>query len=209
MLRNIKDITNVLYINLESRTDRKKHVEEQLGNIGLSPTRFNAIKMERGALGCSQSHLHCLLKAKENNWSHIMICEDDVLFTNPKLFVDQFNKFLAKCHEWDVVLLAGNNRSAYKRIDETCVQVYDCQTATAYLVKEHYYDTLIKNFEESYENLEKNPDKYRFYALDQYWKNLQKTDKWLLVTPLTITQRADHSDIEKIFVNYGGAMLHL
>ena len=91
MLKNISDIQNVLYINLESRSDRKEHVENQLAIIGLQNfNRFNAIKLENGALGCSMSHLKCLQTAKTNNWDHVLICEDDIQFLDPTLFISQF-----------------------------------------------------------------------------------------------------------------------
>lgn len=35
MINNISDIKNILYINLEERQDRKKHVEEELLKINL------------------------------------------------------------------------------------------------------------------------------------------------------------------------------
>ena len=42
-IKTIKDIKNVFYINLKHRTDRKKHVEEQLTSIGLTNfERFDA-----------------------------------------------------------------------------------------------------------------------------------------------------------------------
>ena len=44
-IQSINDITNVVYINLESRIDRKIHIESQLTARGFSSyTRFNAIK---------------------------------------------------------------------------------------------------------------------------------------------------------------------
>ena len=62
-IQSLNDIKNAFYINLEQRTDRKIHVEEQLGKIGLTAQRFNAIKMENGAIGCSMSHLKILQDA--------------------------------------------------------------------------------------------------------------------------------------------------
>jgi hypothetical protein len=56
-MNSIQDIKHVLYINLESRPDRKIHVEEQLRNVGINNgERFNAIKLNNGALGISMSH---------------------------------------------------------------------------------------------------------------------------------------------------------
>jgi len=210
-MNKISDIKHAFYINLESRPDRRFHVEFQLKNIGLNCTeRFNAIRMKNGAIGCSMSHLKIIETAKLNNWDHVLIVEDDILFTKPDVFIKQFNKFLSNHYDkFDVVLIAGNNLPPYTKIDDTCVQVTHCQTTTGYLVKNHYYDKLINNYKAGILNLMKDPTNHRLYAIDKYWFNLQETDKWFLVTPLTVTQREDYSDIEKRPTNYTPAMLDL
>ena len=206
----ISDIKNVFYINLDTRPDRKLHVELQLQNIGINNSqRFNAIKMNNGAIGCSMSHLKLIENAKANNLEHILIVEDDILFTNPDLFVTQFNKFLSNHTNFDMLLIAGNNLPPYTIIDDTCVQVKQCQTTTGYLVKNHYYDKLINNYKIGILNLLKQPQNHRFYAIDKYWFNLQAVDKWYLIIPLSVTQREDYSDIEKRQTNYSLAMLDL
>ena len=78
IISSIADIKHAFYINLASRPDRKQHVEEQLKIMGIQAERFNAIKLANGALGCSLSHLKCLETAKENNWSHLLVVEDDM-----------------------------------------------------------------------------------------------------------------------------------
>jgi GR25 family glycosyltransferase involved in LPS biosynthesis len=94
-LNTLADITNVFYINLQERIDRKAQVEQQLSKAGLTHfNRFNAIKLPNGALGCSMSHLKCLQLAKERNLDHILIVEDDIIFLNPGIFIEQLNKFL-------------------------------------------------------------------------------------------------------------------
>ena len=212
MLTNINEIKHGFYINLETRPDRKAHVEQQLTNIGLHEVvqRFNAIKLPNGALGCSMSHLKCVEKAKEMNWDHVFIVEDDILFLNPSLFQQQVNTFLErKQNNFDVLLLAGNNMPPYNKVDECCVQVFQCQTTTGYLVMSHYYDTLITNFREGITNLVKEPMKHSLYAIDKYWFHLQKKDKWFLIIPLTVVQREDYSDIEKRQTNYRRCMTDL
>jgi glycosyl transferase, family 25 len=207
-MNSISDIKHAFYINLESRPDRKIYVEEQLKNIGLNAKRFNAIKMQNGAIGCSMSHLRLIETAKANDWDHVLIVEDDIQFTNPTLFIGQFSKFLSN-HDFDVVLIAGNNMPPYTKIDDTCVQVTHCQTTTGYLVKNHYYDALIKNYKAGILNLMKDPRNHALYAIDKYWFNLQAKDRWYLITPLTVTQREDYSDIEKRPTNYTPVMLDL
>ncbi len=208
-MESINDIKHAFYINLESRPDRKNHVEQQLKNLNIQANRFNAIKLNNGAIGCSMSHLKCIEIAKQNNWDHVLIVEDDILFLNPELFKNQFNKFLKNNKDFDVVLIAGNNVPPYQKIDDSCVKIYRCQTTTGYLVKKHYYDTLINNMREGLQLLIKYPEKHVFYAVDKYWFKLQEKDNWFLITPLTVTQRSDYSDIEKRPTNYTKVMIDL
>jgi len=208
-MNSIENINHAFYINLESRLDRKQHVEQELSNIGIKAARFNAIKLQNGAIGCSMSHLKCLEIAKQNNWDHIMIVEDDILFLNPELFKNQLNKFLKNHNNFDVVLIAGNNMPPYQKIDDSCVKVCRCQTTTGYIVQRHYYDTLIANIREGVTNLMKTPGLHVQYAIDKYWFKLQENDNWYLITPLTVTQREDYSDIEKRQTNYTRVMIDL
>ena len=55
----------------------------------------------------------------------------------------------------------------------------------------------------------KNPENHKFFAIDKYWFKLQEIDNWYLITPLTVTQREDYSDIEKKPANYTPVMLDL
>ena len=209
-INNISDITNVLYINLEHRTDRRAHVESELKKIGLSNfTRMNAIKMDNGSIGCSLSHLKCLRMAKENGWSHVLIVEDDIQFLIPDVFMRQLNRFLSSNTPWDVILIAGNNKGPFIQVNEYAVKVKGCQTTTGYLVSNHYYDKLIQNVSIGIENLLRNPRHNVVYAIDQYWKRLQEEDNWYLITPLTVVQRDGYSDIEKKRVNYLKPMTQL
>jgi hypothetical protein len=209
IIKCANDITNIYYINLDKRIDRKYHIEKQLKLLDWNGNRFPAIKHPFGALGCSLSHLALLKYAKENNLSHILIMEDDVDFLEPAIFLNSLNKFLEIHKDFDVLLLAGNNRGDYKMIDNYCVKVSDCQTTTAYLVKSDYYDILIGNYENGINLLQLYPNKLNDYAIDQYWSSLQIEHNWYLITPLTVTQRVDYSDIEKRPTNYTSAMLRL
>jgi glycosyl transferase family 25 len=208
-MNNITDIKNIFYINLDKRIDRKIHIENQISSLNWSARRFPAILQSFGALGCSLSHLALLKYARRNKLDHILILEDDVSFLNPSLFLNNLNQFLKTHTNFDVLLLAGNNMGNYERIDDFCVKVSQCQTATAYLVKSHYYDTLIKNYETSINLLQLYPNKYCDYALDQFWKKLQKIHNWFLLTPLSVVQTPNISDIEKRPTNYTSDMLNL
>ena len=209
-INNISDIKHVLYINLEYRVDRKQHVEKQLNKIGITSfERFNAIKLPNGRLGCSISHLKCLELAKASGWDHLLIVEDDIQFLDPSLFQKQLQTFLSNHKAWDVLLIGGNVVPPYQPIDSSCIKVTKCQTTTGYLVRSHYYDTLIENIRAGINLLIKEPGNHISYAIDKYWFQLQEKHSWYLIIPLTIIQREDYSDIEKRPTNYSRVMTDL
>ena len=211
-MNNLGSIRHGLYINLDSRKDRRMHAEAQLAGLmpNLVVERFNAIKnVVNGAIGCSMSHMRCIQIAKERNWDHVFVCEDDILFTNVPLFLTQLNRFLATVREWDVVLLAGNNIPPYRVINDACIQVSNCQTTTGYIVKAQYYDTLIANYRTGINQLMRHPTQKLDYAIDRHWFELQRQHRWFLITPLSVVQREDYSDIEQRVTNYGRLMLDL
>jgi GR25 family glycosyltransferase involved in LPS biosynthesis len=210
IINNISDIKHTFYINLEYRVDRKKHVEKQLNNIGISSfQRFNAINLPNGRLGCSMSHLKCLEYAKKSGWDHILIVEDDILFLDPPLFQKQLDTFLSNHKSWDVLLIGGNVVPPYQPIDSSCIKVKKCQTTTGYIVRSHYYDSLIENIRSGMNLLLKDPENHILYAIDKFWFQLQEKDSWYLIIPLSVTQREDYSDIEKRQTNYSMVMTDL
>lgn len=209
-MNSISDIKHAFYINLLSRPDRKDHVEEQLKTIGIKPERFNAIRMDNGAIGCSMSHLRLLEIAKLNNWEHILIVEDDILFLDPEKFKNQFNKFIElHGNKWEVILFAGNNMPPYEKIDESCIKVSKCQTTTGYLVNKHFIKALEQNVKMGLSNLLNKPNEREKFAIDKFWFVLQSASRWYLITPPTVIQRLDYSDIEKRVTNYEGLMTDL
>jgi glycosyl transferase family 25 len=212
MLRNFQDITNVVFINLDSRMDRRTHFESQFGNfgLGLQPQRFAAIRNADGAIGCSMSHIACMELAIKKKWDHVLVCEDDATIINPAQLVDQVNHFFNRFNDsWDVLLLAGNNYQPFRQESPEAVRVANCQTATAYLVRRPYFETLLANFREGLGKLKAEPTKQPKYAIDQYWKLLQRTGRWYLIVPISVVQRPDYSDISKQHVNYSDVMMQV
>jgi GR25 family glycosyltransferase involved in LPS biosynthesis len=166
--------------------------------------------MEDGNIGCSMSHIECLNIAIKNNWSHVVIVEDDITFIKPEVFIDSLNNFLNNnTLEWDVLILGGVNSLPYDDVNEYCIKVNNCQTTTGYLVKRDYYTTLLNNFKQGLDNLMKLPgvfENQQKFAIDQYWKNLQKKDDWYMLKPLSVIQKPNFSDIVKGETDYTNMM---
>jgi hypothetical protein len=199
-------LQNTLYINLDKRIDRLEHINNELTKIGvLNPIRITAIETKDGAIGCTLSHIKCLEYAKQNNYEQVFICEDDITFLNPLLLLDNLEK--NKHNIFDVLIIGGNSVPPYYYLNDNCVRVFNCQTTTGYIVKNHFYDILINNFKESVNNLIRDQNNKKMYALDIYWKRLQQIFIFLMTLPLTVVQRNDYSDIEKKIVDYSWLML--
>jgi GR25 family glycosyltransferase involved in LPS biosynthesis len=203
-------LKHTLFINLEHRKDRLEHINTEFKKMEIDAERVNAIKMNTGAVGCTMSHIKCLELAKQRDYEYVFICEDDITFRNPELFKINLQRFYENDDiNWDLLIIGGNNVPPFQQVTEYCARVFYCQTTTGYIVKKHYYDTLLKNFRESANGLIREPNNPSTYALDMYWKRLQLQDFWYMITPPTVTQYESYSDIENRNVNYENMMLDM
>jgi GR25 family glycosyltransferase involved in LPS biosynthesis len=98
----------IIYINLDSRTDRKEHIE----SIIPFKERFSAIKDERGGyFGCVRSHIQCLKIAKYRRYESVIILEDDFKYaqwTSGYLIHQNFYDTLIACFEESLQALYEN-----------------------------------------------------------------------------------------------------
>jgi GR25 family glycosyltransferase involved in LPS biosynthesis len=206
-------LKHTFIINLDSRTDRFDHVSSEFDKIGHGFERFSAITHCDGAIGCTASHIKCLELAIERNYDYVTICEDDITFTNPGLFLKSLRKFEDSPPEkWDILLLGGvvysDKGNSYEQIESYYARVFESQTTTGYVVPRHYMPVLLENFKSGLKNFLETGNRWT-YAIDSHWKQLQRRDLWFFLTPPTIIQYANWSNIENSFTNYGVGMLRL
>ena len=192
-------IEKVVYINLESRTDRRIQIEEELAIFPSNKVlRFDAIAEWNGHHGCSKSHIAVLEMALKENWSNVLIIEDDAKwnkFDEGYAILERLTK-----SSYDVISLGGIG--GY--VDPITFKAVNFQTATAYLVANHYYNTLLANFKEGLQILLESTTYHSRGCLDQHWKLLQAKDNWFRIYPHLLYQRPSYSDIIKIHVDYTG-----
>ena len=204
-------LKNVHYINLEERKDRKELVENELNELGWEYERFNAIKNKIGCIGCSMSHLKLIKMAKEKNLDYIVVLEDDIQFMRKTWYNKKITGIINSDFNFDVFLLGGNLRPPLYKINEDIYKITKSFAGHGYIVKKHYYDTLINNIKEGLELLLRNTHlakaDYNPYAWDVYWFELQAKDNFFIIMPRTITQRPIYSDIEQRYTDYNHLML--
>lgn len=214
-------LENILYINLDYRQDRRQHTEKEFQKISqhihsnTEPTgkmnivRISATATKNGAVGCSLSHIRCLEHAKKNGWPYVFICEDDITFMNPEMFLEKLADFEKSEIAWDVLVIAGNTAPPFGDSTSFCIRTFNVQSTTGYIVQQGYYDVLLANYREGVRKLMAEPENKREYAIDMYWKRLQMSGRWYTLIPLSVYQYASYSDVENRNVDYKNLMLDL
>ena len=203
-------LEHTLFINLNHRTDRLEHINAEFEKMGIKAERVEGVQPKSPAIGCTMSHIKCLELAKMRGYEQVFICEDDITFTNPDLFKEQIEKFAENdIINWDVLIISGNVAPPCQKLYEYAARVFYCQTTTGYVVKKEYYDTMLANFKEGLLHLIKNPTNKFDYAIDKYWQKLQMQDYWYIITPLSVIQYDNYSDIENKDTKYSEIMLDL
>jgi glycosyl transferase, family 25 len=200
----MEDISAVVFINLDRRTDRLEEITGEFARMGIeNAIRFPAVEHKVGAVGCMKSHLAVLKMAKANNWTNVLIFEDDFLFVVDKpTFHASLKIFFRMKMPYDVLMLSYNLRE-YQEINGLVGYARRAFTSAGYIIHNRIYDDLIALFEQNIPLLEAEPDKHYWYALDACWRVLQATREWLYFKKRIGIQRPGFSDIEQRDVSYG------
>lgn len=197
-------IDRVYFINMDHRTDRLDDIMEELERVGVPPAkikRIPGVKDKYPALGCSKAHLEALLDCKTNGYRTCIVLEDDFVFKDEKPGVwSQLNWLVASHVEWDMILLARNANLWEHTNFDPLVRIVAAQTTGGYMVHANFLDVLIDNVRNGIAELDKgyDPD----LCIDQYWKLIQKQNKWYTFHPRMGHQRNSFSDIQNTVTDY-------
>jgi GR25 family glycosyltransferase involved in LPS biosynthesis len=190
------------YINLDYRTDRKEHIENQAKKYELDIERYPAVcDTEYPVLGCMLSHTNVLKLARERSLESVLIFEDDFIFLVETNEFKENLKILEKIN-FDVCMLSHNNLVSVPTTIPELLHVKFAQTASGYIVRSHYYDKLIELYEWAYPLLKATKQEW-VYMNDIVWRDLQAKDLWLTFKTRQGKQMAGYSDLGKSYFDYG------
>ncbi|HFU0690258.1 TPA: glycosyltransferase [Morganella morganii] len=201
-------IEKVIYINLESRPDRKDDILEALGNIEIpyhKIIRFNAVEKKPGFLGCALSHAAVMKMVMENGWGPVLIVEDDNSFYSDDDHICQANIFLSSLQEkdWDVALLGGNYYFVYDHQPEIySLSLKFSYCTNAYIVNRGYAETLYHAFNDSVRQITAGDEPDESKSIDVVWNRLMEKDNWFGLYPCIAYQARGFSDIRGVSLNY-------
>lgn len=206
-----KNISKIIFINLNKRSDRREHIENQLTNYNLPFERFEAIEttgttqkyygtFNTGIIGCGISHLNVLKIAKDRGYENILIFEDDFEFLISKEeFEEQLELFFNSNIDYNVCMLSYDIQEIEENFNsELLFKIIFSQLASGYIVNKNYYDTLINLYEWALPLLESTGETW-IYSNDIVWKELQAKDKWFGFKKRFGKQMAGFSDTSNCF----------
>ena len=200
-------IDRIIYINLEERKDRNDHVINELAKIGVPSEkieRFDAIKHQKGYIGCSLSHIKTMELAIQRNYKNIMVIEDDIVFKDKNFFIQISDEIIKE--NFDVFLL-GVNIIKYENYNDNFIRILKGLTTTGYIVRNHYFNKLLENYKQGLDKLILT-DSTGEYNVDTHSHLLQSNDLWLSFNKLNVSQLPSYSDIQNHYVNYDYWMLN-
>lgn len=110
-------INKILWINLDSSTNRKTNIENILKNIEVQNERISAVdgsklilhklNYERNIstyeLACLLSHLKAISTLKNIEGNYFLICEDDFILHNTIFFSKDLKQIILNCPKFDIL----------------------------------------------------------------------------------------------------------
>lgn len=189
----------VYYINLDDRVDRRQQMENEFQVHGFIGTRVPGIRHEQGVIGCGFSHIAALQQGIASGADHILIFEDDFMFSQVPEVVHHVLQTVQNTN-YDVFLLGyclfhKKSERLFPTSHPMFLKIRQAGCAHGYMVRKGYAQTLLKNMKEGIELRIKTNDIE--YNVDNHWKLLQDQDLWLCYSKGPIgVQREGFSDIE-------------
>ena len=159
-------------------------------------TGGDELKYKIGALGCMLSHIQIINKCIENNYTNVLILEDDTEFTDSYRtnFQDIMNNFKSQIEHlsFGLLYLAGNhNISKLEKKTNNIFKIDGTYTTGSYIINKTVMKYIIDNIQ-GYER-----------EVDTYYANvIQKKYPCYCIMPHITKQRADYSDIVQKRVCY-------
>jgi GR25 family glycosyltransferase involved in LPS biosynthesis len=189
----------IVFINLDSRTDRLRESRKEFEKLGINPIRVPGVVFHgtdnpqyNAIMGCTLSHIYCLRMARDRK-CNILIFEDDVKFVN------YYNSIIPNAlHElneldWDMMYFGANILQPFHQVSNYLAKLTWAQSTHAYSVRYEFIDTLLSIIPTN-----------QICPLDLIYTNLvvPKYNCYITAPQMVAVQRDSYSDIEGTMANY-------
>lgn len=186
------------YINLDSRTDRKEKVEQQLSKFNITGVQRMPAVVKGEYAGCGESHKNIIKTAIENGMKSVLVLEDDFYIMDPPsdgwktldisfndLFIEALDQ--ADTVDWDVLFFGTILHAPLIKVSKNLGRIQAAKSAHAFIIKENLYDYILNWSYEKYDQLD-----HYFYT------TLQKSHKFLTTFPALINHGHPNEDFSNL-----------
>ena len=174
----------VFVVSLKQRKDRQAHIEKELAKKGIEFTWHLVDKHPKsGTIGCLESHVDLIQRAKDNGWNSIFIFEDDCLWTDAS---KELSDFPSPPENWDMMYYGGAVNEILEDYNQDWKRVSTWYTH-AYAIRETMFDRII-HLADIYKG-KKSIDTI-------YCDSIHPNYNCYMAYPILATQMEDYSDIE-------------
>lgn len=183
---------DTLIINLNQRQDRYKHITEEIKKIHHISNMCIVEGIVDETKTAFKSHQQCIRIAKERKYPHVLILEDDAIFT------DDVNEILvqslaeAQERNWDVLYLGANLADFATRISNRLIKLTHAYTLHAYIVNSQMYDVIL--------------DLPQIFEMDVHYDRIMHAYNMYMCDPIISYQLPNYSDLQNGYRDYNDAI---
>jgi GR25 family glycosyltransferase involved in LPS biosynthesis len=182
-------------INLDERPDRWESALNEFKKVGLdSVERFSAVKHDKGVIGCRESHLNIIKKAKENKLNNVLIFEDDIKFVDESIPYISNTLEQLNTTDWSLFYLGATvdpNVSYLTEVSDNLVKTNFAYTTHAYAINSNVFDKIL------------NEAPYHPIIDVFYCRHIVSMGNSLIMNPMLAIQQEGYSNIENHQADYG------
>jgi len=191
----------IIYINLDTRTDRNERILNEFKRLGFPEEkiqRFSATSYQGCPnTGCLLSHASVLEMAYDMDLKNVLILEDDFVFIEDADKVNEDLKtFFDLKLDWDVVMLTTCAAVVSEHTNSLISRVSSSGNGAGYLVNRSMMLELSTLFKSNVENLF-NTKQHWIYQNDILWKTLMPSSKWFMFNHYLGYQQEGYSDLSQ------------
>lgn len=121
--KKLKGVDAIAWINLDRSENRKKYMEELLGNIDIPNYRISGVdgktqnvrsmigncgyvrNLSNYEIACTLSHIKAISHLSTLPGKYFLVCEDDISLKNTNLFHEKLRDIIKESPEFDILLI--------------------------------------------------------------------------------------------------------
>ena len=172
--------------------DRYKHITEEIKKLRCGGNTHIVEGIIDETKTAFKSHQQCIRIAKEREYPHVLILEDDAVFTDnaAEILAQSFDDVQKR--NWDVLYLGASLLDFTTRTSSRLLRLKHAYALHAYIVNYQMYDVIL-NLQQTFE-------------MDVHYNQIMPMYNMYMCDPIIAYQLPNYSDLQSGYRDYNEAM---